>query len=126
MNKETENCLLFPIYAPGLSLNFSGEIPEQLGLVTDGDGLSAITRLEGENDLEGLKKIEFSDYISSALGFHLIGNKSIKSSFFQKKLFIGPKSRDVTLIAMLFPSYFNYINIISYSKIFNLIYSTLI
>ncbi|GAH09602.1 unnamed protein product, partial [marine sediment metagenome] len=35
-------------YAPGLSLNFSGEIPEQLGLVTDGDGLSAITRLEGE------------------------------------------------------------------------------
>ncbi len=62
-------------YAPGLSLNFSGEIPEQLGLITDGDGLSAITKLEGENDLEGLKKIEFSDYISSALGFHLVGDK---------------------------------------------------
>ncbi len=62
-------------YAPGLSLNFSGEIPEQLGLVTDGDGLSAITRLEGEDNLEGLKKIEFSDYISSALGFHLTGDK---------------------------------------------------
>lgn len=61
-------------YAPGLSLNFSGEIPEQLGLVTDGDGLSAITRLEGEDDLEALRKIEFSDYISSALGFHLIRN----------------------------------------------------
>ncbi|GAI01489.1 unnamed protein product, partial [marine sediment metagenome] len=58
-------------YAPGLSLNFSGEIPEQLGLVTDGDGLSAITRLEGEGDLEALGKMEFSDYISSALGFHL-------------------------------------------------------
>ena len=70
-------------YAPGLSLNFSGEIPEQLGLVTDGDGLSAITKLEGENDLEGLKKIEFSDYISSALGFHLIGDK-------RKVLIIGP------------------------------------
>lgn len=70
-------------YAPGLSLNFSSEIPEQLGLVTDGDGLSAITRLEGENDLEGLKKIEFSDYISSALGFHLIGDK-------RKILIIGP------------------------------------
>lgn len=70
-------------YAPGLSLNFSGEIPEQLGLVTDGDGLSAITRLEGEDDLEGLKKIEFSDYISSALGFHLIGDK-------RKVLIIGP------------------------------------
>lgn len=62
-------------YAPGLSLNFPGEIPEQLGLVTDGDGLSAITRLEGEDNLEGLKKIEFSDYISSALGFHLTGDK---------------------------------------------------
>lgn len=70
-------------YAPGLSLNFSGEIPEQLGLVTDGDGLSAITKLEGENDLAGLKKIEFSDYISSALGFHLIGDK-------RKVLIIGP------------------------------------
>jgi len=70
-------------YAPGLSLNFSGEIPEQLGLVTDGDGLSAITRLEGENDLESLEKIEFSDYISSALGFHLIGDK-------RKVLIIGP------------------------------------
>jgi len=70
-------------YAPGLSLNFSGEIPEQLGLVTDGDGLSAITKLEGENDLEGLKKIEFSDYISSALGFHLISDK-------RKVLIIGP------------------------------------
>ncbi|MBC8499389.1 MAG: hypothetical protein H8D39_02560, partial [Candidatus Atribacteria bacterium] len=56
---------------------------EQLGLVTDGDGLSAITKLEGENDLEGLKKIEFSDYISSALGFHLIGDK-------RKVLIIGP------------------------------------
>jgi len=70
-------------YAPGLSLNFSGEIPEQLGLVTDGDGLSAITKLEGENDLEGSKKIEFSDYISSALGFHLTGDK-------RKVLIIGP------------------------------------
>ncbi|GAH93781.1 unnamed protein product, partial [marine sediment metagenome] len=70
-------------YAPGLSLNFSGEIPEQLGLVTDGDGLSAITRLEGDSDLEGLKKIEFSDYISSALGFHLTDNQG-------KILIIGP------------------------------------
>jgi len=73
-------------YAPGLSLNFSGEIPEQLGLVTDGDGLSAITRLEGEDDLEGLGKISFSDYISSALGFHLI--KDIDNS--RKTLIIGP------------------------------------
>ena len=73
-------------YAPGLSLNFSGVIPEQLGIVTDGNGLSAITRLEGENDLEGLKKIEFSDYISSALGFHLVK----KTDNREKILIIGP------------------------------------
>lgn len=70
-------------YAPGLSLNFSGKIPEQLGMVTDGDGLSAITRLEGEGNLEALEKIEFSDYISSALGFHLLSDK-------RKILIIGP------------------------------------
>ncbi|HBY57830.1 MAG TPA: hypothetical protein DEG96_08250 [Candidatus Atribacteria bacterium] len=73
-------------YAPGLSLNFSREIPEQLGMVTDGDGLSAITRLEGETNLEGLKKIEFLDYISSAIGFHLIKDKDNR----EKILIIGP------------------------------------
>jgi len=73
-------------YAPGLSLNFSGEIPEQLGMVTDGDGLSVITRLEGEYDLEGLKKIKFSDYISSALGFHLVRETENQ----EKILIIGP------------------------------------
>jgi len=73
-------------YAPGLSLNFSGEIPEQLGLVTDGDGLSAITRLEWENNLEALGKIEFTDYISSALGFHLVRDIDNQG----KILIIGP------------------------------------
>jgi len=73
-------------YAPGLSLNFSGEIPEQLGIVTDGDGLSAITRLERGDDLERLKRIEFSDYISSALGFHLARNTENR----EKILIIGP------------------------------------
>ena len=73
-------------YAPGLSLNFSGEIPEQLGMVTDRDGLSAITRLEADNDLDRLKRIEFSDYISSALGFHLARNIENR----EKILIIGP------------------------------------
>jgi len=73
-------------YAPGLSLNFSGEIPEQLGLITDGDGLSAISRLEREDNLEALEKIEFSDYISSALGFHLVRNIDNQG----KILIIGP------------------------------------
>ena len=73
-------------YAPGLSLNFSGEIPAQLGLVTDSDGLSAITRLEEGDDSEALKKIEFSDYISSALGFHLVRDTDNQ----EKILIIGP------------------------------------
>jgi len=73
-------------YAPGLSLKFSGEIPEQLGMVTDGDGLSAITKLEGISELEWSKKIEFADYISSALGFHLLKDKENQN----KIMIIGP------------------------------------
>ena len=73
-------------YAPGLSLIFSGKIPEQLGLVTDGNGLSAISKLEGEIDFTGLKKIEFTDYVSSSLGFHLTGN----TKKLEKMLIIGP------------------------------------
>ncbi|GAB4116328.1 MAG: hypothetical protein Kow00103_11900 [Candidatus Caldatribacteriota bacterium] len=72
-------------YAPGLSLKFSGEIPEQLGMVTDGNGLSAITKLEGINDQEWFKRMEFSDYISSALGFHLLEDKKK-----HKIMIIGP------------------------------------
>ncbi len=34
-------------YAPGLSLNFAGEPPAQLGLYTDGDALSVIVHNEG-------------------------------------------------------------------------------
>jgi len=73
-------------YAPGLSLNFSGEIPEQLGLVTDDDGLSAVSQLEENINFTGLKKIEFSDYISSALGFHLIDDNEKSKEI----LIIGP------------------------------------
>jgi len=74
-------------YAPGLSLKFSGEIPEQLGMVTDGDGLSAITKLEGKSEREWYKNIEFSDYISSALGFHLLEKKEGLPT---KIMIIGP------------------------------------
>jgi len=53
-------------YAPGLSLNFEGRIPEQLGLLTDDSGLSAITRFDGTKE-----SIRFTDYLSNALGFYL-------------------------------------------------------
>ena len=34
-------------HAPGLSLNTPGPIPEQLGLFTDADNLSVLTRFDG-------------------------------------------------------------------------------
>ncbi len=53
-------------HAPGLSLNFDNRIPEQLAILTDDSGLSAITRFEGTKE-----SIRFTDYLSNALGFHL-------------------------------------------------------
>ena len=40
-------------YAPGLSLNTRFEPPEQLAVFTDGDGMSVITRFEGNLDALG-------------------------------------------------------------------------
>jgi hypothetical protein len=40
-------------HAPGLSINTRFEPPEQLAVFTDGDGMSVITRLEGELDALG-------------------------------------------------------------------------
>lgn len=54
-------------HAPGLSLNFQERIPEQLAILTDDSGLSAITRF----DTGDIKSIRFTDYLSNSLGFHL-------------------------------------------------------
>ena len=53
-------------HAPGLSLNFSERIPEQLGILTDDSGLSAITRFDGDRE-----SIRFTDFLTNGLGFHL-------------------------------------------------------
>ncbi len=53
-------------HAPGLSLNFDDRIPDQLAILTDDSGLSAITRFDGTKE-----SIGFTDYLSNALGFHL-------------------------------------------------------
>ena len=37
-------------YAPGLSINTRFEVPEQLAVFTDGDGMSVITRFDGDLD----------------------------------------------------------------------------
>jgi hypothetical protein len=49
--------------APGLSLNYMGQMPRQLGLFTDGDDLSPIT-LDGAGT-------RFADYLLAALPYHL-------------------------------------------------------
>jgi len=53
-------------HAPGLSLNASGEPPEQLGLFINGDGLNAITAFSGARD-----ELAHLDYLTSALPYHL-------------------------------------------------------
>lgn len=59
-------------HAPGLSLNNVTEPPLQLGVFTDADSMSAITRFEG--DLETLKYLDFT---TSALPYHLLRNPEV-------------------------------------------------
>ncbi|MGX2041702.1 spermidine synthase [Methylocaldum sp. MU1018] len=57
-------------YAPGLSLNSPAPVPEQLAVFTDGEGMSAINRWDGNRDSLG-----FLDYVPSALPYHLLPRK---------------------------------------------------
>ena len=60
--------LLVPLrHAPGLSLNNIIEPPPQLGVFTDGDGMTAITAFDG--DLEPLAYLGFT---TAALPYHLL------------------------------------------------------
>jgi len=54
-------------YAPGLSLNCFVEPPPQLGVFTDGDSLSVITRYDGQRE-----PLAYLDFLSSALPYHLL------------------------------------------------------
>ncbi len=54
-------------HSPGMSLNSPGSIPSQLGLFTDADALSVMTRFDGDLD-----KLAYLDYQSSALPYHLL------------------------------------------------------
>jgi hypothetical protein len=53
-------------HAPGLSLNASTEPPAQLGVFVDGDGLSVITRYNGDR-----QTLAHLDQLTSALPYHL-------------------------------------------------------
>jgi hypothetical protein len=54
-------------HAPGLSLNATMEPPPQLGVFTDGDGLSALNRYDGQRE-----PLSYLDYLTSALPYHLL------------------------------------------------------
>ena len=59
-------------HTPGLSLNTPGPIPPQLGMFTDADSLSVLTRFDGE-----LEKLAYLDYMSSALPYHLLQQPAV-------------------------------------------------
>ncbi|MGH8647222.1 MAG: spermidine synthase, partial [Gammaproteobacteria bacterium] len=59
-------------HAPGMSLNASTEPPEQLGVFTDGEGMSAITRFDGKRE-----KLAYLDQVPSALAYHLLGKPRV-------------------------------------------------
>ena len=54
-------------HAPGLSLNNVTEPPRQLGIFTDADSLSTITRFAGDP-----KALRYLDYTTAALPYHLL------------------------------------------------------
>ncbi len=59
-------------HAPGLSLNNATEPPAQLGVFTDGDGLSAITAYDGRRE-----PLAYLDYTSAALPYYLLDKPKV-------------------------------------------------
>ena len=54
-------------HAPGLSLNATADVPEQLGLFVDGQGPAAITRYDGTPESSA-----YLDFMTEALPYHLL------------------------------------------------------
>jgi SAM-dependent methyltransferase len=59
-------------HAPGLSLRATVEPPPQLGLFTDGEGLSALTRFDGRRE-----SLAYLDQTTSALPYHLLSRPRV-------------------------------------------------
>lgn len=53
-------------FAPGLSLNYQGSLPPQLGITIDGNNLNAITHYNGEQE-----ELSFLSQLPSALPYYL-------------------------------------------------------
>ena len=75
-------------HAPGLSLNNLMEPPEQRGVFTDADALSAITRFDGDTAPLG-----YLDYTTSAAPYHLLPAP--------KTLVLGAGAGEQVLLAIL-------------------------
>ena len=59
-------------HAPGLSLLATAEPPPQIALFTDGDGLTAINRFDGDWADQG-----YLDFLTSALPYHLLQEPAV-------------------------------------------------
>ncbi|MBI4008159.1 MAG: SAM-dependent methyltransferase [Planctomycetes bacterium] len=59
-------------FAPGLSLNYTGTIPEQLGIFVDGDSASAITNFTHDK-----KRLDYLDWTTSALPYCFVEKPSV-------------------------------------------------
>ncbi len=59
-------------HAPGLSLNSPVAPPPQLGVFTDGDGLTAIGHYSGDREA-----LTYLDYLTSALPYHLGNHRRV-------------------------------------------------
>ncbi len=59
-------------HAPGLSLNFEGTIPPQLGIFIDADSMSAVTDFGGK-----LSHLRYLDWTTSSLSYHLLSRPKV-------------------------------------------------
>ncbi|MHC4186754.1 MAG: spermine/spermidine synthase domain-containing protein [Planctomycetota bacterium] len=58
-------------YFPGLSFSYKGDLPEQLLIISDADGITAV------NHFENLQSLRCYDFISSALAYYLIDRPKV-------------------------------------------------
>ncbi len=59
-------------HAPGLSVLSKEEVPEQLGIFTDANSLTAITRFTGNQ-----KELAYTDALTQALPYHLLSSPDV-------------------------------------------------
>lgn len=59
-------------HAPGLSLNFEGRLPEQLGLFTDGDSMTVLNLVQ-----PGDGKVGYLDFLPAAVGYRLAADPAV-------------------------------------------------